>query len=227
MATDEKLNASVNKDDVNKKDEKLKEQTGEKSEVELLKEENENLRKELEEYKDKLLRKVAEFENYRKRLESDFSNAVKYANEKLLLQMLPVIDDLERSLEAGRKVIDSGRVERRDYESFYQGVKMIYSKLMKVLESHGVKPFDSIGKPFDVYYHDALMRVPRDDVPPDTVIDEVERGYMFYDKVLRHAKVIVSSQISREEKKDEDKDGGKSFSPEDLKGRDDHRDGGS
>lgn len=158
--------------------------------VEALRLENENLKKELEEYKDKLLRRVAEFENYKKRLEADFSNAVKYANEKLLLEILPIVDDLERSLESGK--------EKPDFNSFYQGVKMIYNKLMKVLESHGVKPFESVGKQFDVYYHEALLRIPRDDVPPDTVIDEVERGYMYYDKVLRHAKVIVSSPVDKQ-----------------------------
>jgi molecular chaperone GrpE len=168
--------------------------------VETLRLENENLKKELEEYKDKLLRRVAEFENYKKRLEADFSNAVKYANEKLLLEILPVVDDLERSLESGQ--------EKPDFDSFYQGIKMIYNKLMKVLESHGVKPFESVGKQFDVYYHEALLRIPRDDVPPDTVIDEVERGYMYYDKVLRHAKVIVSSPIDKQapEASDESKE---------------------
>lgn len=170
-------------------------------ELTLLKIENENLRKEIDEYKDRLLRRVAEFENYKKRLEADFANSVKYANEKLLLEILPIVDDLERSLSSGR--------EKPDFDSFYQGVKMIYTKLLKVLELHGVKPFESIGKPFDVYYHEALLRIPRNDVPPNTVIDEVERGYMYYDKVLRHAKVIVSSPVEDSEKKEgNEKDSG-------------------
>ncbi len=168
--------------------------------VETLRLENENLKKELEQYKDKLLRRVAEFENYKKRLEADFSNAVRYANEKLLLEILPIVDDLERSLESGQ--------EKPDFDSFYQGVKMIYNKLMKVLESHGVKPFESVGKQFDVYYHEALLRIPRDDVPPDTVIDEVERGYMYYDKVLRHAKVIVSSPVDKQASEGSDENKG-------------------
>lgn len=164
-------------------------------ELSLLKIENENLKRELDEYKDRFLRRVAEFENYKKRLEADFANSIKYANEKLLLEILPIVDDLERSLSSGK--------EKPDFDSFYQGVKIIYAKLLKVLELHGVKPFESIGKPFDVYYHEALLRIPRSDVPPNTVIDEVERGYMYYDKVLRHAKVIVSSPIENSEKKEE------------------------
>ncbi len=163
-------------------------------EIEALKIENENLKKEVSEYKDRLLRKAAEFENYKKRLEADFLNAVKYANEKLFIEILPIVDDLERSLSSG--------MEKADFNSFYQGIKMIYTKLMKVLEAHGVKPFESIGKQFDVYYHDALLRIPRDDVPPDTVIEEVERGYMYYDKVLRHAKVIVSSAVESSKEAD-------------------------
>lgn len=177
----------ANLENENQKPEEVKEhqETEAVDEVTALKIENENLKKELEEYKDRLLRKVAEFENYKKRLEADFKNAVKYANEKLLLEILQVVDDLERSL--------SSEKEKMDFESFYQGIKMIYAKLMKILEMHGVKAFESVGKPFDVYYHEALLRIPRDDVAPNTVIDEVERGYMYYDKVLRHAKVIVST----------------------------------
>lgn len=188
---------NIDNDDRQKGNENLNEaqevqKAGEEAvdELKALRLENENLKKELEEYKDKLLRRVAEFENYKKRLEADFSNAVKYANEKLLLEILPIVDDLERSLESGQG--------KPDFNSFYQGIKMIYNKLMKVLESHGVKPFESVGKQFDVYYHEALLRIPRDDVPPDTVIDEVERGYMYYDKVLRHAKVIVSSSVDKQ-----------------------------
>jgi molecular chaperone GrpE len=203
MLKDENEKAMANEEKVN---EKVEETT--QSEIDVLKAEVENLRKEVEEYKDKLLRKVAEFENYKKRLEADFSNAVKYANEKLFLEILPIVDDLERSLASGK--------EKPDFDSFYQGVKMIYSKLMKVLESHGVKPFESVGKPFDFYYHEALLRIPRDDVPPDTVIDEVERGYMYYDKVLRHAKVIVSSPVEKQVTEDKRDDLKTNFS-------DDHR----
>jgi molecular chaperone GrpE len=76
---------------------------------------------------------------------------------------------------------------------------LIYNKLMKILESQGVKTFDSLGKPFDPYYHDALLQVPKNDIPPHTVIEEVEKGYLLHDKVIRHAKVIVSGEAKSSE----------------------------
>ncbi len=142
-------------------------------------------RKAAEGFKDQLLRKAAEFENYKRRSEADYLSVVKNANEGLILSLLPILDDLLRSLKAGK--------EQKDYDSFYKGIELVAAKFSKTLESQGVAPFDSAGKPFDVEYHDALLQVPRDDVPPHTVVEEVERGYKLYDKILRHAKVIVSS----------------------------------
>jgi molecular chaperone GrpE len=135
--------------------------------------------------RDQLLRKAAEFENYKRRSEADIVTIIRNANEGLLLALLPVVDDVGRSLQAGK--------ETQNSEALYAGVEMIRSKFMKMLEKHGVTPFESAGKPFDVNFHDALLQVPRSDVPPRTVIQEVEPGYMLNDKVLRHAKVIVST----------------------------------
>ncbi len=145
----------------------------------------EDLRRQVETTKDQLLRKAAEFENYRRRTESDFASVVRNANENLITALIPIINDFVRSLAQGK---DQGVPD-----GFYRGVELIYSKLLRVLEKEGLTPFESLGKPFDVAYHDALLMVPRSDVPPHTVIEEVERGYMLRDKVLRHAKVIVST----------------------------------
>jgi molecular chaperone GrpE len=136
-------------------------------------------------YKDQLLRKAAEFENYKRRAENDFANLVRTANEGLIASLLPIVSDLLRSLAQGD--------EERRTDGFYKGVELIYTKFLRALEHHGLTPFDSVGKPFDVEYHDALLQVPRSDVPPHTVVEEVERGYKLHDKVLRHAKVIVSA----------------------------------
>ena len=157
----------------------------------------EQIRRELEEavksaqaFKDQFLRKAAEFENYKRRTEAEYLNIVRNANEGLINALLPIVEDLTRSLKAGSSQTDG--------EAFYRGVELIYQKLMKVLEAQGLAPFDSTGTPFDVGYHDALLQVARDDVPPGTVVEEIARGYKLNDRVLRHAKVIVSAAAQRE-----------------------------
>lgn len=145
----------------------------------------EELQRSADSTRDQLLRKAAEFENYRRRVENDIANIVKNANEGLITALLPILDDLVRSLAQGK--------EAKDSDAFTKGVELIYAKLLRVLEQQGLTPFDSVGKPFDVDYHDALLQVVRNDVPHHTVVEEVERGYKLREKVLRHAKVIVSS----------------------------------
>jgi molecular chaperone GrpE len=136
--------------------------------------------------RDQLLRKAAEFENYKRRVEIDQLSFVKTANESLVSLLLPVLDDLSRSLKSGK--------DKKNFDAFYKGVELIQNKFNQVLEGQGLSAFDSLGKPFDVNLHDALLQVPRDDVPPGTVVEEVERGYKLYDRVLRHAKVVVSAE---------------------------------
>ena len=135
-------------------------------------------------YKELLLRKAAEFENYKRRTENDQMNLLMYAAESLIIKLLSPIDDLERSL--------SHMTEETDVEKIKEGIQLIYNKLMKILDDQGVKKIESIGKPFDVEFHSALMQRTDDSVPPHTVLDELETGYMYKDRVIRHAKVIVS-----------------------------------
>ncbi len=145
----------------------------------------EELKRQVETSRDQLLRKAAEFENYRRRNENELGTIIRNANEALIVALLPIVNDFVRSLAQGKDLAAS--------DGFYRGVELIYNKLMRLLEQQGVVPFESAGKPFDVGYHDALLQVPRADVPPHTVIEEVERGYLMHEKVLRHAKVIVST----------------------------------
>lgn len=142
------------------------------------------LENEVEELKDKVLRKSAEFENYKRRTENDQLNLLTYAAESFISKLLPVIDDFERSM----KHIDNSS----DIDSVKEGMGLIYDKFVKLLDEQGVKKMESKGKPFDVSYHEAVMQQKDDNVPPHTVIDEIECGYMYKDKVIRHAKVIVS-----------------------------------
>ena len=98
-----------------------------------------------------------------------------------------MVDDFDRFLRSSR--------DQKDYDALLKGVELISNKLTKILSARGLAPFESVGKPFDVQYHDALLQIPRDDVSPHTVIEEVNRGYMLKDKMLRHAKVVVSAPI--------------------------------
>jgi len=144
------------------------------------------LENEVNQYKELMLRKAAEFENYKRRTENDQLNLLKYAAELLIIKLLPTIDDLERSL--------SHMSDESDVLKIKEGIQLIYNKFIKVLEEQGVKKFESIGKPFDVEFHEALMQRADDSVPPHVVLDELETGYMYKDRVIRHAKVIVSEE---------------------------------
>lgn len=160
------------------------------SEVSQLRAQLEEAQKNAQFLKDQLLRKAAEFENYKRRTETESLNFIRSANEGLISALLPILDDFVRSLKVGQ--------EAKDFDAFYKGVELILAKLQKVLDHQGVKRFESVGKPFDVDYHDAMLQVPRPDVPPQTVIEEVEPGYMLHGRVLRHAKVIVSSAVDEQ-----------------------------
>lgn len=170
------------------------------SELEPLRAKLAEAEKMVELYKDQFLRKAAEFENYKKRTENDYLKLAKYASEDIIAELLPILDDIARSLKAGK--------DRREFGPFYKGVELIYSKMMKVLEAQGLKVIDAVGKEFNVDYHEALMQMQKENVPPHTVIEEVEKGYMLHDKVIRHSKVIVAGDNEVQvgnvpEKKDE------------------------
>ena len=155
------------------------------NELELFQKKLEEAQKSAEAYKDQFLRKAAEFDNYKKRTDGERIELIKYANERLISQILPILDDFQRSMKAGSA--------KHDFDQFYKGIELVANKLAKVLETQGLKAFDSLGQPFNVDFHDALLQSPSADVPPNTVVEEVEKGYHLHDKVLRHAKVIVSS----------------------------------
>jgi len=154
----------------------------------------EELENEIADLKDKLLRRAAEFENYKRRTENDQLNLLKYAAESFIIKLLPVVDDFERSLQH----IDNSS----DTESIKKGLKLIYDKLVKVLDDQGVKRIESVGEPFDVNFHEALLQRKANDVAPHTVLDELEKGYMYKDRVIRHAKVIVSEEQEEQEGND-------------------------
>ena len=146
--------------------------------------------KQAEYYKDLFLRKAAEFDNYKRRSEAENLAVVRFANEDLITSILPIVDDLERSLKNSKDQKDSPLV---------RGIELIHLKMMKILEAQGVRPFETLGKEFDVHFHDAMLQMPKEGVPPHTIIEEVQKGYMFHEKVLRHAKVIVAAESAADQ----------------------------
>ncbi len=137
---------------------------------------------EKEELQDKLLRLAAEYDNFRKRTEREFALVRDNAKADVLNAVLTVLDDLDRSLEAGDQ----------DPELILDGIKIIQKSFLKSLESQGLKIMEAVGEPFDPEKHDALLQVESDEHEPDHVADEHVKGYMLNDRVLRHAKVVVS-----------------------------------
>ena len=157
--------------------------------------ENEKLKQEIEELKDSLLRRLAEFENYKKRTEVYQSELLKYAAQGFILEMLQVYDDFERSLT---------HVEgAKDIDAIKSGMKLVFDKFTKTLNDQGVTKMETKGKEFDVNLHDALLQQATNEVEPDIVLSEVEPGYMYKDKVIKHAKVIVSKELEEEVSKTE------------------------
>lgn len=145
--------------------------------------------------RDRLLRKAAEFENYKKRTDNELSSFFKYANESLILELLPVLDDFDRLFNAFN--------EKHDIDTFKKGVEMTYEKLTGILKKQGLKEMETNGKKFDFNLHDALLQVPDASHEPNTILETAEKGYFLKDKVLRHAKVLVSAADESKEPRNE------------------------
>ena len=142
------------------------------------------LQAELEKAQKEYLFLMAEFDNYRKRTVKEKAELIKNGGEKAMLELLPVIDDFERAIDA----IDKSS----DVESLKEGVDLIYNKFMKYLESQQVKPMESTGAEFDADVYEAVTTFPApDESMKGKVIDTVQKGYTINEKVLRHAKVVV------------------------------------
>jgi molecular chaperone GrpE len=141
------------------------------------------LQVELEQTKDQLLRRTAEMDNMRRRHQQESMQLIFEANKRLILELLATIDDLERTLTF---------IKPEEKNPLSDGIELVYKNFQKILQKNNVKAFESVGKMFDVHLHDALMEEPRADIEPGTITNEVQKGYMMGDQVLRHAKVIVA-----------------------------------
>jgi molecular chaperone GrpE len=143
-----------------------------------------DLKAERDRYYDLLLRKTAEFDNYRKRVEKERRETIESAATDLIEELLPVIDDLERALEAD--------VTDESVEPYRKGVEIIHKQLMDLLRKRGVKPIDALGADFDPHFHQAVAHEPSPGHRDGEIIEEFRRGYMLGDRLLRAAMVKVA-----------------------------------
>jgi molecular chaperone GrpE len=136
---------------------------------------------------DRLLRVSAEFDNYKKRSIREMQDAVKYANERLASDLLTVVDNLERA-------IDSATASQcTEDDPLLKGVSLVLGDVVKILERYHVKPIKAFGEPFDPALHQAMMCETTDDYPPNTVVREMQKGYLIHDRLLRPTLVAVSA----------------------------------
>lgn len=146
----------------------------------------EQTQKEASSFREKWLRAAADLENYRKRAARERDEITKFGNEKLLKDFLPLVDDLERTIDGVAKSLKEG-----DDPLLLDGVKLVHKKFLSQLEKNGVTTFDSVGETFDPAKHEAVQQVPSDR-PQGQVDTQLQRGFMMNDRLLRPAMVVVS-----------------------------------
>jgi molecular chaperone GrpE len=145
----------------------------------------EELRRQVAEKQDRLLRALAEVDNVKRRTQREREDYVRYANEGLVRDLLPILDNFDRALEAARATQEAAKV--------VDGVALIQRELLKVLERVGVTRYSAVGERFDPNRHDAAGRVVSTSQPPDTVVAELTAGYVLNGRVLRPAQVVVAA----------------------------------
>ncbi len=153
---------------------------------------------------DKYLRAMADWDNYRKRTAKEYLEKEGDANRNLVAKILPVLDNLDRALSSSRELCERDE----SFRSFYQGVQMIDQQIHKILEAEGLSVLKSEGQPFDPNRHEAVLTVESREHLPDTVLNEVEKGFLFKDKILRPARVTVSKPPAEPGPKEEERSGG-------------------
>jgi len=145
----------------------------------------EDLRRQVEDRQDKLLRALAETDNVRRRAQRDREEHLKYATESLIRDLIPVLDNLDRALAAGRGTSGAATV--------VEGVELIQRELLRVLEKNGLTRYSAVGHPFDPTRHEAIARIVSAEQPPNTVVAETAPGYMLHGRLLRAALVVVAA----------------------------------
>lgn len=178
-------NGEAEADDLSESEQKIQELT---EKVEALEEERDELN-------DRVLRKAAEFENYRRRMDREKKRRRQAGMLEVIEPVLEVLDDFERSIDAAEELQENQDPEAA-YDSLKGGVEMVFRKFRDTLENLGVEPIEAEGKPFDENFHEAMMRQPSDEAEPGTVLQEIRKGYRMEDRVIRHSRVVVASEPS-------------------------------
>ncbi len=140
----------------------------------------------IQDLENKLLMQSADSINYRKRKDEEVARMLKFCNEDLIKQMLPILDNFERAIKLDDDNLDD------EVSKFLEGFKMIYCNMQSIMEKFDVKPIDGANKPFDPIYHNAIMVEKKDDVEPGMVLEVLQKGYIYKEKVIRPAMVKVS-----------------------------------
>jgi molecular chaperone GrpE len=148
-------------------------------------------REQTRQLEEQLLRRAAEFQNYRRRTEAELGQAAARGRGEVVRPLLDVLDDLERSLEAAEQAAEEEQ-GGPTYEALKTGVDLVYKKFVDTLRGLGVEEIEAVGQPFDENQHEAMMQQPVPNAESGTVIGEIQKGYRMGDRVLRHARVIVA-----------------------------------
>ena len=135
----------------------------------------------VQQQKDKNIRLLAELDNFKRRTRDEKNHLIRYSGEEIILSLLPVLDDMQRTVD---------NIENTDEESVKEAIQLVQVKLSKILKEKAIEPLQSIGEKFDPDYHEALMSEPGEE--EDMILKELECGYKYHDRIIRHAKVVVS-----------------------------------
>jgi len=166
-----------------------------KQKIEELENKIEELKKENEKLTDQKLRILADYNNYKKRVEKEIEDIRKFANEKLIKDLLEVLDNIDRLYAS----LDEELFKDNKFKAFVDGVKMITNSLHKILANYGLEKYTAVGERFDPYYHEALMEQETEEHETGTILNEYQPGYILNGKVIRHAKVVVARKKENSE----------------------------
>ncbi len=139
---------------------------------------------------DMMLRLAAEMDNYKKRVMKERESLIKYGSQGMLQELLPMLDNFQRAIESANK--------SKDFDSFLEGVEMIFKQMCEALGRKGVSPIDAVGETFDPNIHEAVTQVTSEEYPENIVAEELQKGYMLHDRVVRPAMVAVSKGTGKE-----------------------------